>query len=200
MDVVSVVCVLKEGGAFNAEHALTLKEQVGKNLSVPYQFICLSDRNIQDEKPLLNNYPKWWSKIEAFRITGAVIYLDLDTSVFNSINSLAESIVSEKQQNISCLYMLRTFQKTEKWSSTVMAWSGNWRWLYDEFAAGTDMTKYGYDQRYLIAKMEEKNKPIIAVQSLIRGTVWCSKHHTPTEEEIKRRNITICCFHNRAKK
>lgn len=200
MDMVSVVCVLKNGGFFTEAHVALLKEKVRKFLTVPYQFICLSDMGLINEKPLLNNYPKWWSKVEAFRVTGAVIYFDLDTSIFNSLDSVGKSILKSKQQGLNCFYMLRTFQKTEGWSSAVMAWSGNWRWLYDEFMAGNDMHTYGYDQRYIIAKMKEKNRSIIAVQSLVKGTVWCSKHHTPTDEEITKRNVTISCFYSKVVK
>lgn len=200
MNMVSVVCVLKKEGVFTEAHVSLLGEEVKKHLTVPHQFICLSDTGLIHSKTLLNNYPKWWSKIEAFRITGAVIYFDLDTAIFNSLNSLASSLLKARCQNISSLYMLRTFQKTEGWSSAAMAWSGNWRWLYDEFMAGNDMHNYGYDQRYVIAKMKEKNRSIIAIQSLVRGTVWCSKHHIPTEEEIKKRNVTISCFYNKVKK
>ena len=101
---VSVVCVLKRGWIYNQASVKKLREMINQHLTIPFQFICLSDMEVPYRKPLLDNYYKWWSKIEAFRITGAVIYFDLDTAIFQSIDSMAVNLLSAKNKNINSNY------------------------------------------------------------------------------------------------
>lgn len=83
--MLTILCVLKSGGGYDAEWVRKLRDGVARNLSIPYQFRCLSDVEVPCERiPLEHDWPGWWSKLEMFRpgvITGPTLYLDLDTVI-----------------------------------------------------------------------------------------------------------------------
>lgn len=202
-DRVSIVCVLKRGGIYNQSAVKNLHDAIVKHLTLPYEFICLTDMVSPYSRPLLDNYYKWWSKIEAFRITGAVIYFDLDTAIFNSIDSVAKSLLDGKNKGLNTMYMLHTFKNTFKntgeWSSSFMAWSGNWKWVYDEFNENEDIQKYQWEQKYIIDKLKMRNMSILSIQGLVKGRVTGYKHYIIPDEKIKEDNVTVACFHNKIK-
>lgn len=101
----NIVCVLKSGGDFNADHVLRLKSMVDRYLTIPHRFICLTDILFNSEDPsihqelnrgleaipLKHGWPGWWSKMEIFRpdiCSGKRIYLDLDVVIIKNINDL----------------------------------------------------------------------------------------------------------------
>jgi hypothetical protein len=90
----TVLCVLRSGGIYNAEWVARLKRGVERNLTIPHQFVCLSDVDVPCERiPLMHDWPGWWSKLELFRPTlvwGPTVYLDLDTAITGNIDFLAK--------------------------------------------------------------------------------------------------------------
>jgi hypothetical protein len=86
--MITVICMLKSGGIYNAEWVRKLRDGVARNLS-DHRFVCLSDVDVPCERiPLAHGWPGWWSKIELFRpgvIQGTTLYLDLDSVVVNSM-------------------------------------------------------------------------------------------------------------------
>jgi len=200
-DKVSVICVLKRGGVYRQSFVKNLRDMVTKHLSFPHEFVCLTDMISPFSRPLLDNYYKWWSKIEAFRITGAVIYFDLDTAIFKSIDSMAKSLLEGKNKGLNVMYMLHTFRNsfknTGEWSSSFMAWSGDFKWLFNEFNENEDVDKYQWEQKYIIDKLQGRNIPILSIQGLVKGKITGYKHYTMSDEEIKKMNVTVACFHNK---
>jgi len=96
---VTVACVLWVGDfrkrGYTALWVQRLKNMVEKSLSIPHNFICLSNVNIPDVNciPLKHDYPGWWSKIELFRndIPGdRVLSLDLDLILLKDIAPFIE--------------------------------------------------------------------------------------------------------------
>lgn len=90
----NIVCVLKSGGIYDAEWVRKLRDGVGRNLSHPHQFVCLSDVPVPCERiPLEHDWPGWWSKIELFRpgvIQGPTLYLDLDTIITGPLEAFID--------------------------------------------------------------------------------------------------------------
>ena len=41
--MIKILTVLKTGGEYNEKHVLAIKSQIERHVSVPYEFICLSD-------------------------------------------------------------------------------------------------------------------------------------------------------------
>jgi hypothetical protein len=89
----TVLCVLKSGGDYDAEYVRKLRDSVARHLTIPHRFVCLSDVPVPCERiPLKHGWPGWWSKIEVFRpdvITGPTLYLDLDTIVVDDLDRVA---------------------------------------------------------------------------------------------------------------
>lgn len=89
----SVVCVLKSGGDYDAEYVRKLRDGVAKHLTLPHRFICLSDVDVPCERiPLKHGWKGWWSKLELFRpdvVRGKTLYLDLDTVITGNLDAVA---------------------------------------------------------------------------------------------------------------
>jgi hypothetical protein len=96
--VINVVCVLRQGGkvGYDASWVEKLQRGVARNLSIPHQFVCLSDCDVPCERIALEPSGKgFWSKVQLFRpglFVGPVLYLDLDTVICNSIDPIVERI------------------------------------------------------------------------------------------------------------
>lgn len=120
------VCV---GDKYGADDVLRLRAMVERNLQQPYQFRCLSDRQIDDVDCVIPAviWPGWWSKLLLFRHAreGRHLYLDLDVVVTGPLDDLVtDSIALPKNWAQSghggC-------------QSSVMAWSGDWSRIADSF-------------------------------------------------------------------
>lgn len=88
--MLSVICVLKSGGIYDAEWVRKLRDAVKRNLPRPHRFACLSDVDVPCERlPLKHEWPGWWSKLELFApgtIAGPTLYLDLDTVIVGELD------------------------------------------------------------------------------------------------------------------
>jgi hypothetical protein len=121
-----VLCVCRSGAEYNAEWVNKLKAGVSRNLTVPFEFKCLSDIEVPDRIPLRHNWPGWWSKIEVFRhVTGPTLYLDLDTVVVGNIDHLLETSHD--------FAAIRNFHDPKMIGSAVMWFKKPMRHVYDRF-------------------------------------------------------------------
>lgn len=159
---VKFVVVLKSGGDYKPEHAIALANQVNKHLTVDYEFVCLTDMEVEfkrvNEKSvqLESNLPGWWSVQEVWRLDGKVIFTGLDTVILKSINGLAKIAEDTKPKTIN---MIHPFNKNEKWASGFMVWNGNWSWVYEKFKRnlGRNMRKYGGEQKFTWNTIEARS-------------------------------------------
>lgn len=95
--MLKVICVLKSGsGVYNDVYVRQLRNVVSKYLTMPHQFVCLTDIPEQIEEvcqtvSLKHNWSGWWSKIELFRpdlFNCQSLYFDLDTLIIKDIYEL----------------------------------------------------------------------------------------------------------------
>jgi hypothetical protein len=132
--VTVVACVYRSGGPYRAEYVERLIEGVllhweGSDVA------CLTDRPREveafcDVHELRHDWPGWWSKIELFRVfTGPTLYLDLDTVVTGDLSDIVA------QADRAPFTMLSDFFSPAEAQSGVMACSGDWRVIYERFAA-----------------------------------------------------------------
>jgi hypothetical protein len=144
MTPVTVVC-LKTGTKFTDDYVVKLKNMVERNLTVPHQFICFTDRSVDGitcHAPL-TNLPKWWGKMMFFRpeiqeYTGKdpYLYLDLDVTIVNNIDQMVESkapfrIIQQWKKirsrgtvpmyNSSCMYFHQAGVRKRIWKRFVEA-------------------------------------------------------------------------------
>lgn len=95
--IVACVCY---GPKYPDEYVLKLQSAVARNLTLPHEFICLSDRVIDGVtcQPLHMVADSWWHKVQlfsrdTFRPGARVLYLDLDVVITGSIDHLACQIM-----------------------------------------------------------------------------------------------------------
>lgn len=158
--MITVACVLKSGGRYDAEWVRKLRDGVARHLTLDHRFVCLSDVDVPCERiPLEYDWPRlarqrggdhdwnvapaWWSKIELFReglFDGPVLYLDLDSVVVGSLDRIAS-------------YPHRFTMADDPWRQTVggplcsavMAWTGDQSFLFDAFHEDPDGHAHRYD-------------------------------------------------------
>ena len=119
MSRLTVACVLRSGGVYDASHVERLRDQVAGNLG-PHRFVCLADCEVPCERiPLETDWPGWWAKLELFKHDlGPVAFLDLDVTVQGPIEWLRDAAACTP------LAMMRNFRFPKHLASAVMAWTG----------------------------------------------------------------------------
>lgn len=182
----NVITVLRTGGEYEPRHVDALYRGVCLNMEDP-NFICLTDAKDVDPliaEPLKHRWPKWWSKLEVFRIPGPAIYMDLDTIVMGGIEDLAEVARMHR------FTMLRdVYRKGNARGSGIMTWSGDMSHLYDKFAADPDYS-LGGDQNWI-----EANENAEAIQDLLPTKVVSFK--ADLNRKAPRGKPSIVFFHGR---
>lgn len=116
----TVACVLRSGGDFDAEYVERLRDAVSAHLELDHRFVALSDVPVPCERiALRTDWPGWWAKLELFRElrTGRVLYFDLDTVIVGPIDAIAATPFR--------FAMLRDWAYPATFNSSVMAWSGD---------------------------------------------------------------------------
>ena len=86
-----------------------------------------------------SEFPGWWAKMEAFKIPGPVLYMDLSCAIVSDLTPLLAAV--EKHDFI----VTRDFNPHQRLvQSCVMGWSGDMSYLYDYFvqAPGKHMAEY----------------------------------------------------------
>mgnify|MGYP003117517321 FL=1 len=136
-----VVCV-KWGNKYISKYANVLNRMVKRNITVPYQFSCLTDdpggldTDINVIRLPNDPYVKtWWSKLWMFApempLEGNILFFDLDVVVFDNIDPL---FTHGGKFNI-----IRDFNRCriKDWklsNSSAMRWqSGTMNYLWNEF-------------------------------------------------------------------
>lgn len=147
----TVVCVLKSGVfkpwtqkdytvEYGPHHVQWLRDQFTLHASAPHRFVCLTDMHVPgvETRPLRDNLPGWWSKLEIFREFRKAAYVDLDTVLTGD--------VSENLFNKHTFTMAAHMTKRHGVNSSAMSWNGDYSFLYDRFMARKDeiMAEYVY--------------------------------------------------------
>lgn len=129
--MLTVACVLRSGGRYDAVWVLKLMNGVQRHLLLPHRFVCLSDVPVPCERiPLETDWPGWWSKIELFRpglLTGPTLYLDLDSLVVGSLDAIAAHPHS--------FTMATEYYRPAYNCSTAMAWQGDYSAIWHAMQA-----------------------------------------------------------------
>lgn len=128
--MITIACVLRSGGIYDAAWVRKLRDGVARNLTLPHRFVCLSDVDVPcDRIPLVEGWKGWWSKIELFRFgqfVGPVLYFDLDTVIVGSLDKIAAYDHR--------FTMAHEFYRPDFLCSTAMAWHGDYSFIHEAFA------------------------------------------------------------------
>jgi len=115
--MLTVVCVLKSGGVYDATWVLRLRDGVARHLPIEHRFVCLSDVDVPCERiPLVHGWPGWWSKLELYKVEGPVLYFDLDTAIVGDLTEIAAHARGWE------MILLRDFYRPDEFASGVMGW------------------------------------------------------------------------------
>ena len=167
-----VLTVLRSGGEYKPEHVERLAAQV-EEYNPGVEFACLSDVPTPGWIKAQHDWPGWWCKIEAFRLAGPVLYMDLDTTIVGDLTPLLR--VSER------FTVLRDFNYPQRdMGSGIMAWRGDMGALYRLFAqnprlhiAENSSPRWWGDQGFI-----ERNTSVRAYwQDVAPGAVVSWKKH-----------------------
>jgi hypothetical protein len=197
--MLNVVCVLKSGewkpsklpGGYTVGHVERLQRLVRRHLTVPYEFICLSDIEVPCRRiPLTHDWPGWWAKLELFKLPGPVLYLDLDTDIVGNIDHLT---------NLEGFVVLRNLSSMKKGriGSGVMFWSGDLSHLYQDFLADPERFMLDYskdshrwgDQGFI----QEHAKEWTEWQEIFPNQIRSFKLQKPGPDD------RIICYHGKGK-
>lgn len=128
MDNGVIACVLKIGGEYGPEHVEALRDSIFKHNGF-IKIVCLTDYAEEIDgvecRGLLNDYPRWWPKLELFDEfkKEPVIYFDLDTVITGPIDDLWRYKLT----------MLKDVNNLSSFGSGIMAWAGDYSYLYEDF-------------------------------------------------------------------
>ena len=127
--LVTVLCV-KFGPKYDRTYVEKLRNMVSRHLTVPYEFVCLTDDHTQIEGVISKIIPHqryergWWHKVHMFdptlNLKGRILYFDLDVIIHSNIDRF---VTSYKKEFLGIRDFNRKFHKN--WNimnSSVMSW------------------------------------------------------------------------------
>ena len=188
--MLKVVCVLKSGGDYNITYLERLFNSFQRHLSFNCEFICLSDIPCVGFTPLIKNWSSWWSKIEIFRIKGNVMFIDLDTVILRNIDRWADAAIELGKREFM---MIKAFNPTRDYASALMAWNGDFSWIYREFNFERKIHKL--EQQYIVSKLKEREINILTVNDALPG-IYSYKRHC-RNKGMPPKDASIILFHGK---
>jgi hypothetical protein len=149
----------------------------------------------------------WWSKMNLFRLSGPVLYFDLDTIITGSIDELAQAVIDSRK-----LVLLRGFYRGDRCTG-VMGWSANVStgWITEAFERDLlnppvyiDQSQalrmqcrsgiHRGDQEWLDKALKTRGVETVAIQDLVSG-VYSYKVHV--QGKALPEDARLVCFHGK---
>jgi len=197
--MITVACVFW-GDKFSDDYVYNLKSMVERNTTVPHQFVCFSDRELEGIKTvkLIPGYEGWWNKMQMFntdfKLGNRVVYLDLDTLIVDNIDWLLE--YDGMFMGIEDLGAVNEHQPELKGrlQSGVMSWDYRLNsHLWNRFASSGESQRYRGDGEYLNHIVPKYQRDFI--QKRYKGKLKSYKYQVYSEGITD--DLSIICFHGR---
>lgn len=197
--MITVACVFW-GDKFSEDYVYNLKSMVERNTTVPHQFVCFSDRELEGIKTvkLISGYQGWWNKMQMFntdfKLGNRVVYLDLDTLIVGNIDWLLE--YDGMFMGIEDLGAVNEHQPELKGrlQSGVMAWDYRLNsHLWNRFTSSGESQRYRGDGEYLNHIIPKYQRDFI--QKKYKGKLKSYKYQVYSEGITD--DLSIICFHGR---
>lgn len=131
--MITLKTVLKSGGEYKPEHVLRMQEMLDRYVDFPARFVCYSDMGIPGVtvRPLLHDWPTWFSKIEMFRDVEDSFYIDLDMTVQGNITDMV--MVDSDFMALSNMN-----PRIGGIGSAMMKWRGDYTRMYNLFSDNSE--------------------------------------------------------------
>ena len=197
--MITVACVFW-GDKFSDDYVYNLKSMVERNTTVPHQFVCFSDRELEGIKTvkLISGYKGWWNKMQMFntdfKLGNRVVYLDLDTLIVDNIDWLLE--YDGMFMGIEDLGSVNEHQPELKGrlQSGVMSWDYRLNsHLWNRFTSSGESQRYRGDGEYLNHIVPKYQRDFI--QKRYKGKLKSYKYQVYSEGITD--DLSIICFHGR---
>jgi hypothetical protein len=197
----TVVCVWW-GDKFSVDYVYNLKAMVERNTTVPFRFVCYSDKDIPgiETKRLKPGVEGWWNKLQMFdpamKVGDYVLYFDLDTIITGNIDWLMNydtwfmGIEDVGAVNAHQPHLKNVLQ------TGVMTWDHDANsHIYLDFLMNYDRIKNQFrgDGEYLNTKINPYHRKLL--QHVFPGKLKSYKYDIypgPPKEDV-----SIVCFHGR---
>jgi hypothetical protein len=175
--MLKIITVLKSGPEWLPEYVYKFKKNLDGHITVPYEFLCLSDIELDiPTLPLTDFGQGYWNKIQLFRpefnLNKECLYFDLDTIFSGNIDLIIKNI---KKHNF---LMLQDPWKPEQSGSGIMWWNEDYSKLWEEYKTKDPSQwskqynkhpRYG-DQGYIIDRVNH-----CQLQSIIDDPNWITR-------------------------
>ena len=197
----TVVCVWW-GDKFSVDYVYNLKAMVERNTTVPFRFVCYSDKNIPgiETKRLKPGIEGWWNKLQMFdpamKVGDYVLYFDLDTIITGNIDWLMNydtwfmGIEDVGAVNAHQPHLKNVLQ------TGVMTWDHDANsHIYIDFLMNYDRIKNQFrgDGEYLNTKINPYHRKLL--QHEFPGKLKSYKYDIYPGPPDK--DVSIICFHGR---
>jgi hypothetical protein len=175
-----IVTVLKTSDSFKKEYVDLIYEQC-KKFAPSHEFVCISnDKRVPGYKQMINDFPRWWPKVEMFNIQGPVLYLDIDTVIVKNISTLIQE--ASKYEFVCLRDFYKERLKLERTiGSGVMFWNKDMSYLYQKFMrdpnrhmAECTTSRWWGDQGFI--EKHHREKPVFW-QDILPNKVVSWKEH-----------------------
>lgn len=188
------MCV-KVDEKFDASYVYKLHKAVERHCTIPYNFVCLTDR--PEELEGINTIipgrklKGWWTKILLFRPMPEqvqILFFDLDTVIIDNIDFLAAYR--------GPLFMIQDFYFPSSWQTGVFGLRSNSHpevWEYFESNPDWQTTVRGDAELVQIALNNNKKRPVFA-QDLWPGKIVSYKVHC---QQGPPPGAAVVCFHGK---
>lgn len=194
---VTVVTVLRSGGAYAPEHVQALYRSVAGwwPAGHPRRNLVLTDQPVGadgvEECALVHAWPGWWSKLELFRPDllswGPMLFLDLDTRAVGLWDQIAA---------VRDLTTLSDFYRPAKVASGFMHLPAEVReevWVRWMEGPEGHMRRFRGDQDFL--GMVWAHTSVQRWQDVVPGQVVSYKVHVQPAGGRVAKNVRVVCFH-----
>jgi len=163
---------------------------VSRHITLPYEFVCLTDdpEPIEDVRLIVQpngGYKQqWWHKVHLFdsslNLCNQILYFDLDVVICNNIDKLTKNIGTS-------LFGIRDFNrkfqlKLKRLNSSVMSWNKTeFSYLYEQFVKEKNSLKFHGDQDWIWHSAQTK------IQFWPDNWIQSYKWEIRNREELKHR-------------
>jgi len=198
------ICTVYFDGFYTPDYVSKLYKSLKKNCTIPFEFICLSDTDVEADVVLPYNHhsniKKHWHKLKFFSSQFAnqntgdeIVIMDIDQVITNNVDNLIGHPVSD---NELITYGVWWHQKLRMNGGFYKFKSGSFDYVWNDFALNPEYWqtyyynigdvhyKYYGEQNYVDWKMFENN-----VQVTLTPEKWIGKYTDNVRQNIKLNKI-----------
>jgi hypothetical protein len=166
-DKITVICV-RFGTKYGREYVERLRNMVSRHLTMPYEFVCLTDDHVPIDgvrtifQPQVGYKKLWWHKVHMFDpslpVSGRLLYLDLDVMICGSLDKVVDRLGNS-------FMGIRDFNRKfhSSWiylNSSAMSWvHGEHSYIWDQFKSNpSEAQRLHGDQDWIWRTAKDKIK------------------------------------------